>query len=294
MSNVLNLISKIGKKEISLTERVFVSPVFSNTLVVTRVEGLLYSFAIPSSSENGWFQIKPIDTKKAQVLGLASLIEREMYLKHLDKIRIVIVMKKDGIFYGVPDKANKFGLHINDLLPVFLNDDTPMDFDRVITRFDGANIWFDQVDQSNDPTKADYLRTCMTKTIEPEKVKFSGLTPEERLAYTLRFSLDKRLIVDRKKESLKEDVMHAGGSFVSFLEKSDHYSVTYIVDGHQYTSNVAKDEKHSVLTAGICLSGEDKKFDLKSLITVMREGQNKRAIHRTNIEPDDNDDDWED
>ena len=206
-----------------------------------------------------------------------------MYLKYLDKLRLVLVMKKDGIFYGVPDKANKFGLHINDLLPVFLSDDTPMDFDRVITRFDGANIWFDQVDQGNDPAKADYLRTCMTKILDPEKLKFSGLTLEERFAYTLRLTVDKKLVVDRTKDGIKKDVEFAGGAFVKFIERSDHFSVTYRVNGQEYTSYVSKDPVHSVISAGLCLNGNDTRFDLKSLVTVIREGQQRNLIHHYNL-----------
>jgi hypothetical protein len=216
-------------------------------------------------------------------MGLANLIEREMYLKYLDKLRIVLVMKKDGIFYGIPDKANKFGFLINDLLPVFLNDDTPMDFDRIITRFDGANIWFDQVDQGNDPAKAEYLRNCMTKVLDPEEIKFSGLTLEERFAYTLRLTLDKKLVIDRTKDGIKKDVEFAGGAFVKFVERSDHFSVTYRINGQEYTSYVSKDPIHSVISAGLCLNGNDTRFDLKSLVTVIREGHQKGLIHHYHL-----------
>lgn len=181
MTNVLDLISKIGRKEAQITQQVFISPVFYNALVATRIDGLIYSFTLPAATEYGWYCLQPVDTKKARIVEQANLIEREMYLKNLDKLRIVLVMKKDGIFYGVPDKANKFGFQVNDLLPIFLCDDMPMDFDRVITRFDGANIWFDQIDQSNDPAKAEYLRNCMTKVQEPEKIKFSGFHSRKNL-----------------------------------------------------------------------------------------------------------------
>ena len=281
MTNVLDLISKIGEKEARVTQQVFISPVFSNTLVATRIDGIVYSFTIPVAT--GWYQIQPIDTKKARILGPADFMDRERYLKYLDKLRLVIVLKKDGIFYGIPDKANKFGFLINDLLPVFLNDDTPMDFDRVIARFDGANIWFDQVDQGNDPAKAEYLRNCMNKVLEPEKLKFSGLTIEERFAYTLRLTIDKKLVVDRTKDGLKKDVEFAGASFVKFIERSDHFSVTYKINNQEYTSYVSKDPVHSVISAGLCLNGNDTRFDLKSLVTVIREGHQKGLIHNYHL-----------
>jgi hypothetical protein len=282
MKNVLDIISEIGKKEAEITQQVFISPIFSNSRVATHIDGIVYSFVIPGV-ESGWYQIKPVNTKVARIIGPANLIEQEMYLKCLDKLRLVIVMKKDNIFYGVPDKANKFGFQVNDLLPIFLHSDPAMDFDRVITRFDGANIWYECVDQGNGPAKAEYLRDCMAKVLDPSKLKFSGLTIEERLAYTLRLTLDKRLIIDSKKDQLKRDVEFAGGSFIKFAERADHYSVTYQVNGNEFTSYVAKNPAHSVISAGLCLNGNDKRFDLKSLVTVIREGHQKGLIHNYNL-----------
>jgi hypothetical protein len=280
--NVLDLISKIGEKETQLLKKVFISPIFSNTVVATNVDGIIYSFFIPRVA-GGWYQIQPKDTKTAKIAGPADFSDREKYLKCLDKLRLVLTMRKDGIFFGVPDKANKFGFQVNDLLPVFLCDDTVLDFDRVIARFDGANIWFESVDQGNDPTKADYLRNCMEKVLDPDELKLSGLTLEERLSYTLRLTLDKKLIVDKKKDGLKKAVEFAGASFVKFIERSDHYSVTYRVGSEEYTSYVSKDPVHSVISAGLCLQGNDQRFDLKSLVTVIREGQQKGLIHHYHL-----------
>ena len=44
---------------------------------------------------------------------------------------------------------------------------------------------------------------------------------------------------------------------------------------------IGKDDNHKVITAGICLNEGDQNFNLKALISVMREGQNRGLIHRT-------------
>jgi len=275
--DVLDLISKIGKQESSLTQRTFVSPNFNNDTVTTRVEGIVYSFTVPK--KEGWFKFQPLNSKKARVVGPAEMDEIEAYMKQLGKVRIVLVMKQQGMFMGIPDKTNNFGLGINNLMPVYLCGDYPSDFDRIIARYDGANLWYERVDSGNDPAKGDYLRECMAKVVMPDKIKFSGLTLEEKQAYSLRLTFDKKLVEDQKKDTIKQDVEFAGGKFIGFSEKSDHFAITYTVDGQQFTTRVTKDPRRMVVSAGLCLAGNDRKFDLKSLVTVIREAQERRIVH---------------
>ncbi|MDD5649835.1 MAG: hypothetical protein PHF86_05345 [Candidatus Nanoarchaeia archaeon] len=278
MSNVFDLIKKVGEKEAAIQE--FISPIFFNEYVATKIEGIVYKFKI-SQKTPGWYKIQSIDRKTAKTVEQADLSDIDTYLKFLTKIRFILVMKKNNVYFGIPEKSNNLKLPFEQMIPVYLTDDSVQDFDRVIVRFDGANFWYHQLDYSNDISKASYLREKLLKVVDSKKINYSGLTIEEKIAYTLRVTLDKKLVIDKKKTSLKDDVEHAGGEFIKFTEKSDHFSVTYIVDGQQYTSHVSKNESHSVITAGICLSGEDRKYDLKSLITVMREGQHAGRIHRT-------------
>jgi hypothetical protein len=254
MADILDLIRQVGKIENSITERTFISPIFYNEFVATRIQGIVYKFKLQHVPIPGWYNFRPIDKKTAKKVKDVDLNDIDSYLKQLLKIRLVLIMKKNDVYFAIPDKSNSLGLSVNQPIPVYLSMDSVLDFDRVIARYDGSNFWYHHIDTSNEPSKSLYLREQLLKLTDPQKIGYSGLSFEEKIAYTLRFSLDKRLIVDRKKESLKQDVTHAGGSFINFVEKSDHYCVTYIVDGQQYTSNVAKDEKHSVLTAGICLS----------------------------------------
>lgn len=281
--SVLDIIKKIGVTESALTKSVFISPVFSTRIVATHVAGMNYTFEIPKVAP-GWHKFRPIDTKRAKLAGKADLSDIESYLKYFDKARLVLVMKKDDVYMAVPEKMNKFGLPAQELVPVFLTDDTVMDFDRVMARYDGANFWFESVDMGNAPDKAEYLRTCLETLQDPSKIKYAGLNFEEKLSYTLRVTLDHKFVEDRKKRVIEEHVTHAGGKLLRFAEKTDHISVTYTVDGEQFTSHVSKDPAHQVIAAGICLAGNDKRFDLKSLITVMREAKKKRIVHRFNIE----------
>jgi hypothetical protein len=273
----------MGEKELSLKAQEFISPVFYNRHIATYLDGIVCKFQIPSMGA-GWYKFKAVDAKSARSTGKADLIEIEQYLKYFEKIRMVLIHKKSGVYLAIPDKSNRFNLPYQEPIPVFLTDDSVMDFDRIIARYDGANFWYESIDQGNDPSKAEYLRTCLETLQDPTKIKFSGLTSEEKLAYTLRFSFDQTLVEERKKGTLQGDVEHAGGKLLRYTEKSDHYSVTYTVDGETFTSHISKDPKHFVIAAGICLSGHDKHFDLKSLITVVREAKKRRVVHRFHIE----------
>ena len=78
---------------------------------------------------------------------------------------------------------------------------------------------------------------------------------------------------------LRDNLSHAGARLVDYLERTDSFRVTYLVDGQQYTSSVDKRDL-TVQSAGICLDGTDRNFDLASLVGVLREGQRGDEIYR--------------
>jgi hypothetical protein len=279
--DVLSIINKLGEKERRITDLEFISPIFYSNTVVTNIDGLVYTFKVPNI-DPGWYKIRPLNSNSAKITGDADFTERELYLRRLGRLRVTLTLRRDKEFLAIPDKANKYGLPFRGLIPVLLFDDTVMNFDRVIVRYDGANFWFESVDTRNDPTKAEYLRDSLEKLVDPKEIKFSNLSFEEKMAYSLRTTFDKKFLEDKKENVLKKDVEHAGGEFVRFVERSDHFSVTYKVDGEEFTSHISKDNKRMVIAAGICLSGNDHRFDLKSLITVVREAQQTGVLYRFN------------
>ena len=277
--SVLDLIQSLGEAEDSLTETEFVSPVFHTDSVVMWVKGLVHRLKIPKARP-GWYRIRPTDTWNAEIVSEADLMDIESYLNRFPRIRLVLVSKQGDYHLGVPLKSNAYGLQMHNPLPVFLVNDMPLLLDTVICGFDGSSLWYADLDMANDPAKGDYLRDSFDHGKDPSEIRFKGLSIEEKLAYGLRCSLDVNHRERLKEIRLKKDVEFAGGKFVKFEERKDHYSVTYDVDGNQYTSYISKDPIHQVLTAGICLEGGDKEFDLKSLISVIREGQGRNLIHR--------------
>jgi hypothetical protein len=279
--DVLDIIRKLGETENSLTKREFISPVYKNRYVVTKIDKIAYTFSIPETKP-GWYKFRPSDRKKAKILGPSSFQDIEAYQKFLQKVRMVLVQRDGDVFYGVPFKTNQQGLDIKIIYPIYLVlDDSVQDFDEVICRYDGANLWYEAIEANNDQAKVEYLRKCLKALSLPKNLSYSGLRFEDKMAYAVRCEIDKKIQEQTKEFRLKHAVEHAGGIFKSFVEKGDHFNVTYDVDGERYTSTISKNDTLQVLTAGICLQSKDQKFDLTSLISVVREGQHRDLIHRT-------------
>jgi len=282
---ILDIIDKIGKQEDMITEKEIISPVFYNRRIVTQIAGITYSLDIPKI-DPGWYSFRAVNSKRARVSAPADIDKIQNYLRYLPKVRLILTFRKKEIFYGTPMKGNNYGFKVSDLLPIYLFDDTAEEFSKCICRFDGANLWFDSIDMSGDPIKTDYLRESLKILRYPNRIRYTGLTVEEKIAYNIKYELDQKIIEDSKKGSIQRDIEHAGGKHLETKERSDHLFVTYEVDGERFNSIISKEDGHRVITAGICLtdydSGEsgDTKFDLKSLISVIREGQQTRQINK--------------
>ncbi len=119
--------------------------------------------------------------------------------------------------------------------------------------------------------------------VEPQYLSRPGLTAEEQTAYTLnyvpRLQAEIEARRDRVEERLRDALAHAGAELENYLERDDIYRVTYEVDGHRHVSVVDQNDL-SVQVAGICLSGEDRHFDLQSLVGVLREAHGGGRVVR--------------
>lgn len=290
--DALNILNKMGRIESSLSEREFVCPVYNNTEVATRINGFIYRFRIRRVPP-GWYKFKPVDKKFARSIGECDFGERDTYLKKLDKIRMIFVHRRDEVIYGIPFKTNKFGFSHTSMMPVFLvTDDMISDFDEMECRCDGANVWYENVAMTSNLARNEYLHESLREKKSLDNLSFKGLRFEDKIAYSIRLGFileeeriakeqEERLLLQQSEYRIKRAVEHAAGVFSKYEEKRDHFRVTYEVDGHSYTSVIAKDDRLSVLTAGICLNSTDRDFDLASLVNVIREGQDKGLIYRT-------------
>ena len=58
-------------------------------------------------------------------------------------------------------------------------------FQTVKVRFDGSTFWFDSIETRQDPTLSGWLKECLKRSLAPANLKRSGLTAQQRHAYTI-------------------------------------------------------------------------------------------------------------
>jgi hypothetical protein len=157
-------------------------------------------------------------------------------------------------------------------------------FETVLSRFDGRLFWYERRDPGRDPAVAAYLRDQLCRADEKGlppavgRLHKRGLTREEREAYgSLRDAVVEEM-QDRVELRLSEALDHAGARYRSYSERGDVYVVRYEIDGRRHISTVNREDL-SVVTAGICLEGTDRRFDLTSLVGVLRQAHDTGRLH---------------
>ena len=258
----------------------FLAPMTRGGTVQVRIAGIVCRLRVSPAEFEGWGVFGSTSATQARLVRPAGLQERRRYLDLLPLLRVIICLRDEGRWYGIPANraVSRFG--IEGLIPVRLVEEAEP-FEVLLTRFDGAQCWYDGPDARRDPGMAAYLRESLARMVEPGQLDRPGLTAEERAAYLVgygpRLLAEKESRRDRVEERLREALSHAGAEFRGYQEIADAYRVVYDVDGRRRVTVVARDDL-SVQVAGICLSGKDRRFDLQSMVGVLREADTRGRV----------------
>lgn len=279
--SIADRLNRLAAQEVQFLNREFLAPVTLGGEVRVRMAGVVCQMNIEPLNFTGWGVFQPLSTKQARFQREPTLMERQRYLKLFPQVSLVLcerstIRDTESIWHAMMANRGDARFQIEGLVPVRMVEDAEQ-FDVVRSRFDGANFWFESQDTTRDLTTANFLRKALRGLLPPRLVKRSGLTPEERSAYKTcwknRQVQEKHQQRDETETRLRSALSHAGADFVDYLERADGYRVTYRVGNRTMTTSVDKQDLN-VQVAGICLSGEDQKFDLSSLVGVLREGGN--------------------
>lgn len=276
------LFDKLASEEEKFFDSEFLSPVLRGKMVRVRISGIVVPIQIVRPKDyEGWGVFHPINIKTARRVRDATMAERQEYLNLFPTLRLIVVQRGDQGVFGIPSNASSKRFKVTGKIPIRLQQEVQI-FETVVTRFDGENCWYDRGDSSANLRNAAILRDALINMVDVEKITSSGMTLEEKQAYTTAFIQELENRKDRNEERIKDVLNRAGAQYRSYVERGDVYTVEYTVEGETHTSTVDK-KTLGVQSAGICLSGGDRVFDLQSLVGVIREGIHRRAIHRVGL-----------
>lgn len=258
----------------------FLAPMLRGGVAHVRIAGVVCRLRVEPPDFKGWGVFRPQSPTAAELVRPAGLAERQQYLELLPLVRMLVCGREADAWLAVPAHQADARFRFDGLIPVRLAEEVQM-FEVLLTRFDGAHCWYEGPDPRHDPATAAFLREALGRLVAPERLSRSGLTAEERAAYArhywARVKAEEEVQRDRTEERLRVALAHAGAEFRDYRDHGDVYRVTYHVDGQRHVSAVSRRDL-SVRVAGICLSGHDHRFDLNSLVGVLREAHQAGAV----------------
>lgn len=279
-----DVINRLADAERRFAGQEFLAPLVGEGRVQVRIAGVVCRLRVTGLPQGfrGWAVLRAGSASRAEFVRAAGMAETAAYLRLFPAVALIIVTP-GRCAEALPARRGDARFHIAGPVPVWLGEDGLERFDSVLARFDGRLFWYERRDPSRDPAIAAYLREQLARREEgglppaAGTLHKCGLAREEREAYAYsreRLVQAQQSAVERR---LAEALAHAGAELGSYAERADAYVVTYTVDGRQHVSTVRRDDL-TVLTAGICLSGQDRRFDLASLVGVLREGAERGRL----------------
>jgi len=280
-TNIQNLIAQLAEKELRFMRSRFLAPVAGGGEVQVRIGGAICRLRIRPKRFAGWGVFMPLSYTEAELERPATLTERAEYLSLFPAVQFVLAGKENDLLW-IAQPAQLEDARFKFTGPVRVNgvDDAQL-FDTIIARFDGCRFWFEQIESLSDPAVTEYLRVSITMMRDPRKLDRPGISASQRLAYTINYTERlRRQILERRATGeghVREALAHAGATLLDLNEVADSFRVTFTVDGHRHTSVINKNL--SVYSAGVCLSGQDQRFDLTSLVSVLRAGHSQGGLY---------------
>ena len=273
------LVSKFAEREKQLASGTFLAPVTANGAVRVRLDGIAYDMKVRNPVE-GWAILRMTQPGKAEIIEQAPPTMIAKYLRLFPRVRLVLLEQFEERWWAIAASVAGTPITIEGPVPVQLMT-ALSSFDTIYSRFDGAVFWLETIDRRRDPRVARKLREALAKDTDPDDLRCPGIVPQERLAYSmlwLRRHKDERLAKDDRTR-ISEALSHAGATLDSFwTDRSGATAVRFVMDGRSHVVQIDRDTLGAI-SAGICLSGGDRAFDLTSLVGVLREAEGGRMYY---------------
>lgn len=270
-TNTLDLIARLGRAEASLYGQKFLAPLLGNGQARLRIYDLIYELKV-TAAYPGWWLCRVHTARQATIIAEALPWQRGDYLALWPVLRLVLLEPlPDKAWLALPYNpsaaAQRFSFSGGPLVIHLVEHGQP--FERVIGRVEGRTIWYDDHDHRADPCIAEALRAALSAGRAMPGVP--GLGAGEQAAYLLRvnqLAAQKAYTAAQRTEQQLRHALEVGGARLLGYALTDHgLQVTWERDGQRSVTLVGTDL--SVVSAGVCLSGEEASFDLTSIVGVV-------------------------
>jgi hypothetical protein len=282
----LNLIESLARDEATLRGQVFLAPLGARGRARVRVGGLVYELSV-ADARPGWWLCQGLDSTRASLIDAAQPWQRGAYLALWPALRLVLIerLRADdwvALAFNASDAFQRFAIR-GPLVIRLVEGGQP--FERVIGRIDGATVWYDEPDRRGDPATAERLREALAAG--DAMPALAGLGQGERAGYALlaerRVAARVARDAARTERSLRDALQLGGAQLIGYETSAGVLRVTWERDGQRSITLV--NPNLGVVSAGICLSGEDQRFDLASIVGVVYDApQFARYADATNDE----------
>ena len=291
MTNINKLLKQLAGQEEALRNTQFLAPCVAGGSLRTSVAKIVYTFTPQPQDFTGWGIFQAINSQVAELVTEASLPQLSAYLELLPLLRLRLAHQmgpQTWLAYPIneSDMQQRFGAA--QPIVVYLVDEGG-NFEPIVARIQDSHCWFETIDRRAEPQYTESLALCLQQGNPPENVKFPGLTPEMLTTYKLawqqtensrirekhrqqvRGKITKPSLSQNPETRLEKALQQGGGEMRSFRDRADFWQVEWTtIDGQLHTSAISKDDL-TVVSAGICLSGRDRDFDLQSLVGVIEQ-----------------------
>jgi len=280
------LLDKLAEAERSFEGTEFLAPVTGSNRIQVRIAGIICRLTIVKNLPDdfhGWAVLRALSTKAAAFEREGSLAEVDAYIRLFPSVRLILQKKRKRHWLAMPAHKGDGRFQIRGPVSLRLGEEGLQRFETILAGFDGRLFWYKSRDASRNPALATYLREQIIQKDanglppSPDSVRKSGLSAEERESYSIAWAMIFEERRDKVEERLSEALAHAGAQLRDYHELGDNYVVRYVVDGQMHVTTVEQDD-FSVMTAGICLAGRDRHFDLASLVDVLREAERRELV----------------
>jgi hypothetical protein len=264
-SSTLSLIAALARDEAALRGLEFLAPLTQAGRARLRLRGLICELTV-AGARAGWWLCRARDIRHAEIIGEALPWQCGDYLALWPELRLVLLEPLDhgdwlALPYNASDAAQRFGL-AGPIVVRLVEGGQP--FERIVGRVEGRTLWYDAPDRRADPAKAEALRAALAGGREVREI--AGLGEGERAAYVLLLNRYAQQHTDRQ---LRAALAIGGASLVGYEMAGAVLRVTWERDGQRSVTLLTLEL--AVVSAGVCLSGQDQRFDLASIVGVVRD-----------------------